>query len=656
MPQPVNAIAIIVDLSRRRIAKAHRFIVLHEREQLSFITIRKSNKLSLDGFGVGNPPFWRHRRYAERAEGTGLEAAASATVKEFDPVACEFPQVPSVRMGFALRLVQDLVEVEAGSSSPVTVIVVNKTEALDRYELEVEGVDSEWKAIPVPTFTGEPGEEHTERFFVKPPRSSESLAGNYPFVVRVRSLESGEQKTVQGALHLKPYHHLTMEIDPKKGAYSPTVRRNVFDITIVNLGNTDHTLQLVGSDPEDSCTYEFEHEQVTVGPGQQREVTLTAHPVSTPILSTGKLIGFSVAGRSIDTPSIVTTAQAQLEQRSLFSPGTLAIAVVLALIIAVWILMRPKPPAVEVAANPMSVTAGTSATVSWIAHDATRVSISAISPSGQQTDIYDGNELSGSESLPMTDPGKVTIIANVYHDSVQGSSDRKTINVVAPIPVVPPTITSFSGSGHSFHTGGSITFKWDVDNAVKVSLPPLETDLDPSLGSINVALKDPGEFDVALVATSKDGGTTKSKVWKVNVVDVSDAHILSFTATPSEVDPGGTAIISWQVTNAARVELKPQTGAGGGPVDLTGSQAFQLTAKTAFSLIATDAQGRTTSKRIFVNVQIPKPPPPTVNPATGDTTGETTGISTGTTPPPTSSTTGGNPTNPDTAGTTGGRR
>src|SRR5579862_9410466 len=267
-------------------------------------------------------------------------------------------------MGFTLQLAQDLVEVEAGSTTPVTVTVANKGTATDRYELEVEGVDAEWKAIPVPVFAAEPGENHVERFFIKPPRNSENLAGNYPFVVGVRSLESGEQRSVQGVIRLKPFHHLTMEIDPKKGSFSPTTHRNVFDITLVNLGNTEHTLQLVGSDPEDACTYEFEHEQVSLGPGQQREVTVTVHPVSMPILSSGKLIGFSIAGRSIDSPSVVTTAQAQLERRSLLSPSSMIVLAFLVLIVGVWFLEMPKPPTVQVSANPLRAVAGQSTTVS----------------------------------------------------------------------------------------------------------------------------------------------------------------------------------------------------------------------------------------------------------------------------------------------------
>ncbi|HWD41695.1 MAG TPA: FixG Ig-like domain-containing protein, partial [Fimbriimonas sp.] len=222
-------------------------------------------------------------------------------------------------MAFTLQLAQDLVEVEAGGNTPVSVTVVNKGQETDRYEHEIEGNDAEWKAIPVPIFAVEPEETRTERVFVKPPRMSESLAGNYPFVIRLRSLESGEQKSAQGVVHLRPYHHISLEIDPKKGSVSPFSNRNQFEVTVVNLGNTEHTVQLVGSDPEDACTYDFDGDQVSVGPGQQKAVGVVVTPASHPIFSSGKLIGFTVSARSVDTPSVVATAQAQLERRSLIT-------------------------------------------------------------------------------------------------------------------------------------------------------------------------------------------------------------------------------------------------------------------------------------------------------------------------------------------------
>src|SRR5689334_19794771 len=98
-------------------------------------------------------------------------------------------------MSFSVRLTSDLVSVEAGATVPVSIEVVNKGTESDRYELQVEGIDPEWTAVPEAVFLADPEDLHTEKIFLKVPRASESQAGNYPFVIRVRSLNSGEART-----------------------------------------------------------------------------------------------------------------------------------------------------------------------------------------------------------------------------------------------------------------------------------------------------------------------------------------------------------------------------------------------------------------------------------------------------------------------------
>ena len=152
-------------------------------------------------------------------------------------------------MSFSVQVTPDLIPVEPGATTPVSVVVINKAGQPDRYELEIEGVDPEWTAVPVPVFGADVDETHTERIFFKPSRTSESLAGNYPFVVRVRSLNSGEAKSIQAVLEVKTFNHVTMEISPKKGSYSAWRKRNSFSAVVMNLGNSEHTLQLTGTDP-----------------------------------------------------------------------------------------------------------------------------------------------------------------------------------------------------------------------------------------------------------------------------------------------------------------------------------------------------------------------------------------------------------------------
>jgi hypothetical protein len=113
-------------------------------------------------------------------------------------------------MSFSVRISSDLVSVEAGATVPLGIEVANRSDEADRFEMEVEGLDPDWTAVPVPTFAADPRDIQTEKVFFKPPRVSESSAGTFPFVIRIRSLVSGEVRTAQGILEIKPYHHLSI--------------------------------------------------------------------------------------------------------------------------------------------------------------------------------------------------------------------------------------------------------------------------------------------------------------------------------------------------------------------------------------------------------------------------------------------------------------
>lgn len=530
-------------------------------------------------------------------------------------------------MSFSVQVTPDMVPLDPGVTTPVSIVVVNKGQEADRFEMEIEGIDPEWKAVPVAVFGVDPGETHVEKAFLKPPRSSESLAGNYPFVVRIRSLITGEQKNVQGVAQVKPYHHLSMEIDPKKGFVSPMRRQNSFDVTLVNLGNTEHTLQLLASDPEEACAYEFDSEQVTIGPGQQKDVELTANPTKSPIFSSGRLIGFSVTGRSIDAPSIATSAQAQLEQRPLLTPTSLAVFVLLALLFGAWLVMMPKTPTVVLSVDPMQITQGGQVTVNWTAENARQVTIVA---DGQT--IYQGSDNRGEKTVTLGSVGTITIHAEAQNGDRKAEQTRQ-VTVEAPVPIPPPQILSLSASPTRVKLGQPFVMKFSLSENVTVAiLQPTGEQIDPALQQQEITPVRAGVIDYTLIAKNANNDVVR-KSFRVEVVDESDAQILDFhpDAKVVRMVDGGKVTLNWQVTGAERVEL---TAGGNQPLDvpLTGSQVFTITAKTTFTLTAIDSKNRRTSRAVTISVEAAPPPdaPPTDTGTTDGTTG-TTGTDAGST-------------------------
>jgi hypothetical protein len=496
-------------------------------------------------------------------------------------------------------------------------VVVNKAEESDRFELEIAGVDPEWTAVPVPVFSVEKGETHTERIFFKPSRTSESLAGNYPFAVRVRSLVSGESKTVQAVLEVRAYNHVSMEITPKKGFYSTWRKKNSFAAVVVNLGNTEHTMQLTGNDPEDSCAYEFDTEQVTLAPGQQKEIEFEATPTQQPIFAGGRLIGFYVTARGVDQPSIVANAQAQIEQRPFLTPTGLILTCIVAVIIGLWYLMKPQPlEVVRFNVTPQAVTKGDRVNVGWKVNQADHVKVTA----GSDV-ILDGTEPSGQIPYQLNQSGNIDFKIVASRDGQQKTKDL-VINVKEPETAPDPSIDSVDCKPKRLKLGSSFELDYSLSSSVtKATLEPIGVILDPTLSRIEVTPNRAGEIEYTVVASNKDNRTVR-KSFKVTVDEVSDATIIAFSPSNTTVPASvGRVTLSWQVTGAVRVELSATPG-DTEQVEPSANQVVTLTGKTTFTLTAYDSKGRKASQSKVVDL-VPDPPTtdpnaPPVGPPTGD--------------------------------------
>ena len=526
-------------------------------------------------------------------------------------------------MSFSVRLSNDLIPVEAGATVPVSIEVVNKGSETDRYELQFEGIDTEWTAVPEAVFTVEAGETHSEKAFIKVPRASESVAGNYPFVLRVRSLNSGEARSAQGVVQVKPFHYLTMEMSPKKGMYSPTRRQNSFAVTILNLGNTTHTLQLFGNDPDEACTYEFESDQMTIDPGQQRTVELEVVPSSTRFLSSSRLHGFSISGRSVETPTVMTSAQGQLEQRPFVTPASLTFLLFLLIIGIGWFALLPKPPTIALTLGKRQAVKGESVRVTWRAQNANSVQI-----------LVNGNPLvadpplNGETEYIAEQTGDMVFSARAIRDSKESPEDAEVLKVVEPAPSPKPLVT-LKAKRRTINLGESVELTYSLTNAIEAYLQPTGQKLPLSLTTVSVQPTVEGTMTYEIVATGKDNQVDRASV-QITVVDKARVVILAFEAKPPKLEVGGGYVtVSWQVSNAARIEITggPETIVPENP-NSPGSQEIMIDKSTSFTLKAIDATGKSVSKTVKIEVASPvEPPTGTQDPPTSPptTTGTTTG-------------------------------
>ncbi len=510
-------------------------------------------------------------------------------------------------MSFRAQLVNDTVQVEPGSSVAVALEVTSEAEVQDHIELTVEGLDSEWIAVPVPSFLLDPGQIRTERFFLKPARESHSSAGNYPFVVKIRSLETGDTKTLQGVLEIKQFNHISVDIQPRKAIVSPTSRDTNFQVTVMNLGNSDQTLQLFASDVDDLFAYEFASEQVSLQPGQQKAVLLTATATKSSILATARLQAATVTVRSVVNPAVSASGQAQIEQRALVSPSAVALILLLASALFFYFSMIPKPPIVEsFQADKMKVMVGQPITFHWKADNASSVTlqigdkkITGLTRESTYTYFVEEND----DGLP------VTLWA--IHNSQKSREETLTLHVDKPIQAPLATIDKFELRPKSVRLGSIIQVTYKLgDGAVDATLSPTGTRLDPRGEGVQVRADIAGEFEYKIIATNKDGKKVESKVIRVSVTQASKADIVKFDSDLHEVDAGVAILLSWQVVNAARLELKVGSKEPVALAQMAGTQEVAIDSETTFKLIAYDSDGLRTERKFSVKVKQAAPPDP----------------------------------------------
>ncbi|MCS6922861.1 MAG: hypothetical protein NZM10_00630 [Fimbriimonadales bacterium] len=503
-------------------------------------------------------------------------------------------------MAIRVRLGQDEVQVEPGGSAQLLAMVRNEGDTPDQVALEVEGVDAEWCAIPIPSFQVAPGEEVQERILIRPPRSTESRAGTYPILVRARSLENGGSGVAQASLIIRPYSMLTLEIAPKRNIVSPLRKRAPYELTLANYGNTEQTVQLHVSDPEDEVVFELERERVPLAPGETQNVLVYAQPRRMPLLANPALFSFTATARSVEDPLRSTSVQAQLERRGVVSPIVLGFLLVLALGLALWWYTRPLPVAIEeFVAEPAQITAGETATLRWTVRHAEKV---LIEPALGE---FDPNRTRSVQVQPQTTTTYRLIARNRYGEQI-----REVVVIVQNAPEPPaPVITKFYAEPPQIKRGESVLLRWEVQNATELILtPPGGQKLDPAMPGFEHRPSRTTEYE--LIARNAAGKSVSKKI-KVEVIDPSLAQILSFTAQPEQIQRGESAVLRWETLNAVRVEIDN----GVGRVDpRQGEFTVTPTTTTTYTLTAYDSEGRPAQAKVTVKVETPSEPAPGENP------------------------------------------
>lgn len=539
-------------------------------------------------------------------------------------------------MSFGVKLASDTISVEAGSTTPFPVEIVNDGPEPDLFELLVEGLDPVWTTQPVESFSVPAGSSHRDTLILRVPRDSESAAGNYPFVLRVRSLNSGESHSVQAMLVVEPFHQLSIDVEPKRAVAGGLKPQTELEVKIMNLGNSEHQLQLFVTDPETECLFTVLEDKVQLSPGQQKTVVVQAGSRKRSLVSNAKLFSVNTSVRSVTHPTVAAYAQSQLEIRPAVGRETFIGGSLLAILAVAWWVSIPKEPRItSFQADRKQLEVGEPVMLTFETVDAERVRLRA---NGDVIRVLEDG--SGTVEFRPENPGR-------YEFSIEAMRGSRTVRqqfvLEAAMPEVAPLpeIQEFSVDRREIERGKPLTVRFRLSNSVsKAELRPIGIFTDRTQSRIQFIPNWFGESEVILIAHNATGQTVQRSV-RVRVVDPKPV-VVTFRntqfSTKQTFGPDAKFTVTWDIQNATRAEI--EWNGSKTEIPVSGSREFPVVATGTLILRGFGPDGKAVEERHVIewSPEAPSNDPASPGGTTPNPTDGTTPPSTGAgvTPPPTS--------------------
>ncbi len=511
--------------------------------------------------------------------------------------------------------------VEPGTVSQLVVTIVNQQDAPDRLSLEIEGIDVEWYAIPVPAVNVAAGAQCSLKVPFRVARSSSNRAGTYPFLVRVQAMESGEVGVAQASLSVKAYSALQLELNPKRVVATFFRPLNDFDVAVTNDGNVEETLDLFASDPDDGCAYEYDTDRITIKPGQTTVVPLAVRPKVAAQVGGTRIYGFTASARSTDDSYISANSHGQIEKHALISPLLGIFLLLLGLSCAGYVAFRPKPPElIKIAhftAVPKTVEQGRPTTLTW--------EVNGLSSSDRHLVLShhvgeNGAEITDGELA--ADAGKQDVIPevpfSVYMVTARGTRDQKPVRDLVTVRVnkapepLKPVIKDFVATPLKIHVGDKVMFSFHALNQKYYIMDPGNKQLSQFEES---AEDSPIQDTMYKLRAFNSKGDAAVKTISVRVVPanvcIAEVGGIRVTSTPYV---GVPVKLRWSTRYARGVRIDttdPGISIGDvSPGDAGQEITFNSTNPVVFTITATDSTGKGVTRSITVTPRVKPLPPP----------------------------------------------
>lgn len=193
----------------------------------------------------------------------------------------------------------------------------------------------------------------------------------------------------------------------------------------------------------------------------------------------------------------------------------------------------PPAPTVTIAVSPATITLGASATLTWSSTNATSCTASGAWSGSQST--------SGTATETPTAAGTDTYTLTC---AGSGGSSKNAATLTVNAPPAPTALISVSPTPITL--GASATLTWSSTSATSCTASGAWSGTQATSGSQSVTPTAAGSDSYEITCTGAGGSASSTAVLTVN----NPAPAVTISISPTTITAGGSAMLSWSVTNA----------------------------------------------------------------------------------------------------------
>ena len=450
---------------------------------------------------------------------------------ETDSLKTTPPSGGAVNQQIAVTTDSGLYTVDPGTSTKIVVNILNQSDLVAHFDIDVEGIPSAWWSADQPTVELLPRDEETITLTVTPPRASQSKAQEYPLKIQAASQKTLGLGAKQNAmLHVTPFYEFGSSLYPTR----IRTRRDA-KVTIENQGNTTQSFNLTWKDDSGALRYMPPDGKITIQGGDTGVVPFRAYPNERRWYGPEENYQLTIDVTPSHQPDDKKTLQGYVHSSTLISiPMIMGFILLVA---ALFGLQRAFPPTVTsskvrlqnpAAGTPMELQLETE-NVRWfevvvdggVPEDIPREAVQNIL-SG--TPYLLKSELATAEATP-----EVVIRA---HGWFPFSKSTAIASIATPDPLA-PVIESFDIGETEFTAGEEerkINFTWQVSNVTEAIIKIIADDGEVNQIPVPIANLElrkfpleipqkPGTYQYQLVVKSETGKEVSSEEKTVSVED-----------------------------------------------------------------------------------------------------------------------------------------